>query len=330
MSKLRQSLSDFLVRQVVDFKGESSLVFGAQKRQKPIESPAAYGLGDFQTIHIRSADGTQLALWYKPPTDPTKPIYVAHHGRRGNWGFASNYPVPKNQPVDHKDQNYRNQWLRAMADTGAGVVAVHTRGFGASDIPGFKRHTLRNINEDAEAVSDFLRGQNLPHERLVIAGESMGGALAALLCATLTDEGRPPKMLALVNTFSDMSTSIHEQIINAHLGKFRPMKDASLENTRKRFANPFDTVKAMDRMTPQTHLYVAHTPNDELMNLDHTQRVLKAGQDNQMNNTFRVLVGPFLRPLKRLHTAWDPQMLVKDMESVYYGREKSMANASFR
>lgn len=324
MDKLRQELSDFLVRRFVDIQGEASLVFGAQRRQKPIDAPESYGLEGFQTINLTSADGTRLALWYKPASDPTKPVYVAFHGRRGNWGFASNYPVPRHQPADYKDQNYRNQWLKAMADTGAAVVAVHTRGFGASDTVGYKRHTMRNINEDAQAVAAFLKERNLPNDHTIVAGESMGGALAALLSATMTEQGRPPNMLALINTFSDMSTSIHEQIVNAHVGKFRPLKGATLENTRQRFANPFDTVSAMSKMSPKTHLYVAHTPNDELMNLDHTQRVLKAGQDKRMDNTFRVLVGPFLRPLKRLHTAWDPKTLVQDMENTYYYKERAI------
>jgi len=324
LSDLREKLSDFVVRRVVDVAGEANLVFSTRKKQAPIKEPAEYGLEGFETKYVTSRDGAKIGIWHKPPSDPTQPIYVAFHGRKGNWGFASSYPAPKSHTADYKDQGYRHQWLKAMADSGAGVIAVHTRGFGASNFPETKKHTIRNMAEDMEAVDDFMRHKNIDTRRVIVTGESMGGALAALMTEIMHERGHPPKMLGLVNTFSDMSRALHEQVIRVRFGKCQPLKAASYENFRERFANPLDTVKTVANLSNDTKLYVAHTPKDELMGLEHTQRVLKAGQDHGMDNTFRVLVGPFLRPLSRQHTAWDPKVLVEDMDNAFHGRDQAI------
>lgn len=65
------------------------------------------------------------------------PPYVAFHGRNGHWGFADDYPVAKKYEGMVYVPEYRNTWLKTMADSGAGVVAVHTRGFERSAGPAF-------------------------------------------------------------------------------------------------------------------------------------------------------------------------------------------------
>lgn len=312
-AELRTRLSDFAVRRIVDVMGDN-LIYAGRNRQAPLFAPEEYGLQGFEERSVTSADGTRIGLWYKPP-EPGKPTYVAFHGRGGHWGFAHPYPVEKNYPEGHKDFGYRHQWLDAMAQTGAGVVAVHTRGFGLSANPSTKSMSEAAIRQDMQAVDGFLQQQAIAPERTIVTGESLGGALAAVMSETMTQNGHPAGMLGLVNTFSDMTRAIHDTMVNMKLGPLRPLQWASEENLRKKMDNPLHTGDRLGESPRDTRLYVAHAPDDEVVAQSHSRRLLANTHGRDLNVTFRALVGTFRRPLTRSHTSWDPKALVADMQA---------------
>lgn len=319
-SDIKSKAADFAVRRLIDVMGESRMIFSGIKKQAPIGAPQQYGLEGFREDRVTSADGSQIGLWHKPASDPSKPTYVVFHGRSGHWGFGSNYPAPPSKSGTQKDTCYRHKWLQAMAETGAGVVAVHTRGFGLSANPSIKNITEAALKQDMEAVDDFLQAQNIQPAETIVAGESLGGAMATILSETMAERGHPAGMLGLVNTFSSMSGVLHDTISSMKLGPLQPLKWASEENIRRRMNSPLDTAERIGKLQRDTKLYIAHSPDDEVISPRHADKILQNSQETRLDATFRALTDSYRTTYERHHTNWNPSALVADMEDALRGR----------
>lgn len=317
MNDIRSIVSDFVVRRLIDVVGESNVVFSNHKTQAPILPPQEYGLSGFQERFISSADGTRIGLWVKPPADASKPTYVAYHGRTGHWGFAAREKLPRKFTADFQDNAYRIHWLQAMADSGAGVVAVHTRGFGLSASPA-QPVSESALKQDADAIAAYLQAQNIDARQTIVTGESLGGAQAAILDETMRRNGHPPAMLGLIGTFADMSRSVYDTLLNTRLGPLRPLKWATEQNIRQRLGDPLRTSDRLRETTEQTKLYIAHAPDDEVVLHSHAKRLLESTEGKQGLVSFRALTGSFRTGHTRSHTAWNAQAVVADMQEAFH------------
>jgi pimeloyl-ACP methyl ester carboxylesterase len=319
-TELKTRMADFVVRRIIDVMGDNKVIYADMKKQAPIGAPEEYGLEGFEERFVTSADGSRIGIWYKPPTDPDKPTYVAFHGRGGHWGFADNKKPPKHRTGPFKNNCYRHNWLEAMADSGAGVVAVHTRGFGKSANPSINEITEDALKQDMVAVDQFLEAEGIDPRNTITTGESLGGALATILTETMAERGHAPAMLGLVNSFSTMSGALRDAVGYFGIGKFQPLKHATEENISKRLKNPLNTQSRIASLQRDTKLYIAQAPEDAVVRRHHAQRNLESGRTNQLDATFRALVNNFCTTYEREHTNWEPRELVKDMESAFKSR----------
>jgi hypothetical protein len=121
-------------------------------------------LGDLAALGVREAtlktvDGLSLLSWYLPPHDG-RPVIAYLHGNGGHIG-------------------YRTERLRRFARNGYGVLMAEYRGYGGN--PGMPSEL--GLIADGAAALDFLGGEGIAPNRLVIYGESLGSGVAVPLAA---------------------------------------------------------------------------------------------------------------------------------------------------
>lgn len=120
---------------------------------------AATGLRDAQQVQLVTEDGLALLAWWMPPR-PSQPVIAYFHGNGGHIG-------------------YRAERFRKLALLGFGVLLVEYRGYGGN--PGSPSE--EGLYRDARAALAFLEQQNVPPERLVLYGESLGTAVAVRMAS---------------------------------------------------------------------------------------------------------------------------------------------------
>jgi len=121
-------------------------------------------LGDLAALGVReitlkTVDGLSLLSWYLPPRDG-HPVIAYFHGNGGHIG-------------------YRAERLRWFARSGYGMLMVEYRGYGGN--PGTPSEA--GLVADGAAALDFLDGEGIAPNRLVIYGESLGSGIAVRLAA---------------------------------------------------------------------------------------------------------------------------------------------------
>lgn len=125
----------------------------------PVEiSPQDAGLPQAQVIRLKTRDGETLIAWWLPPKDNQNVSLFLH----GNG--------------DRLDK--RVQRFKDMSKDGSGVFALSYRGYGGSTGSPSEHGFL----EDARAAYAWLN-QQLPSERIIIHGYSIGTGVATRLSA---------------------------------------------------------------------------------------------------------------------------------------------------
>ena len=158
-------------------------------------TPEAVGLG-FTNVTFSTEDGEQLDGWYVPATN-ARATLVHFHGNAGNIG-------------------HRLELLLIFHRLGLNVVLFDYRGYGRSTgSPGEE-----GIYRDAEAVWKFLthtRGE--APQRIVLHGQSLGGAVAAHLAAKVR-----PAALILESSFTsapDIAADVYPWLPARRLARLR-------------------------------------------------------------------------------------------------------------
>ena len=116
-----------------------------------IGTPAEYGLVGFDEITLTTADGVNIATWYKKSSE-NQPTFVYFHGNGGNLANRANR-------------------FAILAEKGYGVLAVSYRGYGKSG----GKSTEQGLYEDARAAIKFAKNQD---ENIILIGESLGTGVA--------------------------------------------------------------------------------------------------------------------------------------------------------
>lgn len=122
--------------------------------------PARYGVPEMEPVRFDTADGLTLGSWYGPPARPGAPVLVYFHGNAGHIG-------------------HRGHRARPYLDAGYGVLLVEYRGYGGN--PGDP--TEEGLYADGRAALDFLAGQGLAGDQIVLYGESLGTGVAVRLAS---------------------------------------------------------------------------------------------------------------------------------------------------
>jgi fermentation-respiration switch protein FrsA (DUF1100 family) len=155
---------------VLVFVFQSQLVFFPGTGREVVVTPQSYGLG-FETVEIRTTDGETLQAWWVP-AEGARGTVLFFHGNAGN--------------ISH-----RLDYLRMFNRLRYSTLIVDYRGYGKSTGTPSEEGTYR----DAEAAWDYLRHARLAQPRdVVIAGESLGAAVATRLAAEKSLTPAPPSL----------------------------------------------------------------------------------------------------------------------------------------
>ncbi len=121
-------------------------------------TPADLGV-DYQDVSIETSDGIRLHGWFVPGNGER--VLLFFHGNAGN--------------ISHRLES-----IRQFLQLGLSVLIIDYRGYGQSE----GRTTEQGIYRDAEAAWQYLREtRDVPPDRIVVFGRSMGASAAAYLAA---------------------------------------------------------------------------------------------------------------------------------------------------
>jgi uncharacterized protein len=142
---------------------QSRMVFFPEVDRAVSATPASVNL-PFENLHLQTSDGIDLYGWYIPAAQPQGTVLFMH----GNAGNIS----------------HRLDSLKMFHRLGYNTLIFDYRGYGNSGGKPDEQGTYR----DAEAAWRYLIEQrHVPECRIVLFGESLGGAIAAWLAATSRD-----------------------------------------------------------------------------------------------------------------------------------------------
>ena len=150
-----------------------------------VPRPTQFGIKDFEELVIPTDDGEKLSAFYiRGPRGGTnsKVTVLMFHGNAGNIGHRL--------PIARMIINY----------TGCNVFMLEYRGYGLST----GEADESGLHIDAQTALDYLRNRHeTSSHKLVLYGQSLGGAVAIRLAAKNQDEGDIVG-LVLENTFLSM------------------------------------------------------------------------------------------------------------------------------
>ncbi|HUF80899.1 MAG TPA: alpha/beta hydrolase [Burkholderiales bacterium] len=213
------------------FLFQSRLVYYPEVGREVAVTPQSYGLA-FETAEIRTADGETLQAWWVPASGARGTV-LFFHGNAGNISHRLDYLLMFNR-------------LRYS------TLIVDYRGYGKSTGRPSEEGTYR----DAEAAWDYLRhSRSVRPQDLVIAGESLGGAVATWLAARVQ-----PRAVVLHSTFSSVND------LGAGIYWFLPVRLISRIG--------YDNVANLGRI--RSPVFVAHSRNDDIIPYSHGRKVFEA------------------------------------------------------
>ena len=222
----------YLAFVVLVYFNQSHLVYFPEKQIG--NTPEAIGL-DYTAVNIATGDGETLHGWWAPVAD-AKGTVLFFHGNAGN--------------ISH-----RIDYLTMFKQLGYNTLLFDYRGYGQSSGTPSESGTYL----DAQAAWRYLiEIQGIGPERIVLFGESLGGAVAAWLAAR-----EKPGLLALVSTFTSAPD------LAAEIYPFLPVRWIS------RF--DYNTLEFLQSIT--CPVFIAHSPQDEIIPYRHGQRLFQAAPE---------------------------------------------------
>ena len=217
---------------------QSHLVYFPGTGREIAATPQAVGLA-FESIDLRTEDGEMLHGWWVPAPAGGKAArgtMLLFHGNAGN--------------ISH-----RLDYLQLFNRLGYATLAIDYRGYGRSSGSPSEEGTYK----DAVAAWRWLievRGAG-PRD-IVIAGESLGGAVASWLAAR-----QAPRALILMSTF----TSVPD--LAAKIYPFLPV----------RLISRFDYDSLANLREVKSPVLIAHSRDDELVPFAHGQALFAAAAE---------------------------------------------------
>ncbi|MDO8464232.1 MAG: alpha/beta hydrolase [Gallionella sp.] len=203
---------------------QARLVFYPETGREIIATPGQAGL-PYEDVRLTTEDGISLHGWYIPAAQPRGTVLFLH----GNAGNIS----------------HRIDSMQMFHRLGYNTLIFDYRGYGNSGGTPSEQGTYR----DAEAAWRYLTEQrHIPSCRIVLFGESLGGAIGAWLAAR-----EKPVALVIASGF----TSVPD--LARHFYPYLPVQ--WLARIR------YDTVKSLRAVA--TPVLIAHSPDDEIVPFEH-------------------------------------------------------------
>jgi uncharacterized protein len=210
---------------------QSRLVFFPEVGREIVATPAQFGL-PFEDLHLTTTDGISLHGWFVPAAQPRGTVLFLH----GNAGNIS----------------HRLDSVQMFHRLGYSMLIFDYRGYGNSSGTPTEQGTYR----DTEAAWRYLtEQQHIPACRIVLFGESLGGAVAAQLATQ-----QRPAALVIASGF----TSVPD--LGQQLYPFLPVR--WLARIR------YDTREYLRKVTAP--VLIAHSPQDDIVPYEHGQSLFTA------------------------------------------------------
>jgi len=224
---------------------QSHLVYFPGTGREAVVTPQSYGLR-YESVPIRTADGETLDAWWVP-AENARGTVLFFHGNAGNISHR----------IDYLQMFHRLRYSTLIVDY---------RGFGKSSGTPSEAGTYR----DAEAAWEHLRHARLAQPRdVVIAGESLGAAVASWLAASLTPaplpsgEGGGPRAVLLFSTFTSVTD------LGAQVYWFLPVRLLSRMG--------YDNLANLKRI--RAPVFIAHSRDDDIVPYAHGRRLFEAAAE---------------------------------------------------
>lgn len=232
---LRILIAAYIGFALVLYFSQSHLVFYPETGRKVIANPSQIGL-PYEDIQLTTADGLSLHGWYVPaPQTQAQPrgTVLFLHGNAGN--------------ISHRLDS-----LQMFHRLGYNTLIFDYRGYGNNDGSPSEPGTY----QDAEAAWHYLTEQrHIPSCRIVLFGESLGGAVASWLAAR-----QKPAALVIASGF----TSVPD--LAQHFYPFMPVR--WLAHLR------YDTRENLRAVAAP--VLIAHSPEDEIIPFEQGQALYAA------------------------------------------------------
>ncbi|MDO8350525.1 MAG: alpha/beta hydrolase [Gallionella sp.] len=210
---------------------QAHLVFYPEAGREIIATPEQFGL-PYEDLHLKTADGVDLHGWYVPVAQARGTVLLLH----GNAGNIS----------------HRLDTLQMFHRLGYSTLIIDYRGYGNSGGTPGEEGSYR----DGEAAWRYLTGQRrIPPCRIVVFGESLGGAVAAWLSAR-----HKPGALVIASGF----TSVPE--LGQQLYPYLPMRWLAHIHYNTR-----ENLRAV-----AAPVLIAHSPEDDIVPFEHGRALFAA------------------------------------------------------
>ncbi len=216
---------------------QGSLVFQPALDREFRATPASIGL-PFEPLALTTADKETLDGWHLParPGMPARGLVMLFHGNAGN--------------ISH-----RLDYLRMFHDLGFAALIIDYRGYGRSTGKASEEGSYVDADTAWRHATEVL---GYPAARIVLFGESLGGAVATQLAAA-----RTPGALVLASSFTsvpDLGAEIYPWLPIRLLARIR-------YDSRERLA------------AVRSPVLVIHSRQDDIIPFAHGERLFAAARD---------------------------------------------------
>ncbi len=194
-------------------------------------TPGDLGLA-YESLTLHTPDGERLHAWFVP-RERARGTVILFHGNAGSIA-------------------HRLAYLEMFQRLGLSSLSVEYRGYGRSS----GKPAEAGFARDAEAAWAYVTGERgIAADRIVLFGESLGGAVAARLAAS-----RRPALLVLASVFTsvpDLGRELYPWLPVRWLARIR-----------------HDTRAALAHVT--CPVLVAHSPEDDIVPYHHGRALFDA------------------------------------------------------
>ena len=216
-----------------------------QPERELVGTPERVGLR-YETVPVRAADGVELFTWFLPARGTAQATVLFLHGNAENIST-----------------HFANvAWMPAE---GFNVLALEYRGYGSSG----GRPSLAGVQLDIDAALEaLLERRDVDPRRIVVFGQSLGGALAIHYAA----RGRHRDALRAV--IADSSFADYRAIVKEKLAGFFltwPFQWLPLLTVNNDYS-PLASVRAVSPLP----LLLIHGEHDSIVPADHSKRLYEA------------------------------------------------------
>ena len=270
----------YVIFSLILFFGQDNLVF--IPRKGVVGSPQELGL-KYLNVKLKTEDGLQLGAWFIPvqgkPALSSQSLQspdITKESPKPNLDNISTIPQSES-PVplailfchgNGGNIGNRLSYLPIFQNLGLSTLLFDYRGYGDSE---GKPSEIGTYQDVAAAWRYLTEEQKIPPQRILIYGESLGGAVASYWAETLEAQSIKAGGLILAGTFSHVNDRAVE------LYPFFPVRLISRFNYQSESRLPKIKIPVL----------IIHSRDDEIIPFSHGEKLFKAAREPKLFTILR-------------------------------------------